>query len=89
MQAQKSLSSISLNQDLWMAQYRQEIFERDRISGLTAARREGLDEGMEKGRKVGRDEGFKESARRALAMGLPIAQVSQITGLSVAELEGL
>ena len=56
---------------------------------LRAARREGLDEGMEKGRKVGRDEGFKESARRALAMGLPVSQVSQITGLSVAEIEKL
>ena len=44
---------------------------------------------MEKGRKVGRDEGFKESARRALAMGLPVSQVSQITGLSVAEIEKL
>jgi predicted transposase/invertase (TIGR01784 family) len=89
MQAQKSLSSISADRDLWLTQYHLELHERDRISGLTAARREGLDEGMEKGRKVGRDEGFKESARRALAMGLPVSQVSQITGLSVAEIEKL
>ena len=41
MNAQKSLSAISGDRDLWIAQYREEIFERDRISGLTAARREG------------------------------------------------
>lgn len=40
MQAQKSLSSISANRDLWMAQYRQELAERDRFSGLQAARKE-------------------------------------------------
>ena len=44
MQAQKSLSSISANRDLWMAQYRRELAERDRFSGLEAARREGEQE---------------------------------------------
>ena len=38
MNAQKSLSSISANRDLWIAQYHQELHERDRISGLSAAR---------------------------------------------------
>lgn len=40
MQAQKSLSSISSDRDLWIAQYWQEIYERDRFSdreGLTEA----------------------------------------------------
>ena len=45
MNAQKSLSSISANRSLWIAQYRQEIFERDRISGLSAAQRKGEKEG--------------------------------------------
>ena len=49
MNAQKSLSSISANRDLWIAQYHQELHERDRISGLSAARREGLDEGIKQG----------------------------------------
>ncbi len=44
MQAQKSLSSISANHDLWMSQYRRELAERDRFSGLEAARREGEQE---------------------------------------------
>ena len=40
MQAQKSLSSISANRDLWMAQYRQKLAERDRFSGFQVARKE-------------------------------------------------
>ena len=41
MNAQKSLSSISANRVLWIAQYHQELHERDRFSGLEAARRDG------------------------------------------------
>lgn len=41
MQAQKSLSSISNDRDLWIAQYRQDIYETDRISGLYAAEKRG------------------------------------------------
>ena len=45
MQAQKSFSSISNNRDLWIAQYRQDVYETDRISGLHAARQEGQKDG--------------------------------------------
>lgn len=40
MQAQKSLSSISADRDLWIAQYRQEIFERDMRSSKKWKQRE-------------------------------------------------
>ena len=49
MQVQKSLSSISANRDLWMAQYRRELAERDQISGLEVARKKELDEGVKQG----------------------------------------
>ena len=49
MQAQKSLLSISANRDLWMAQYRRELAERDQISGLEVARKKELDEGVKQG----------------------------------------
>ncbi len=81
MQAQKSLSSISANRDLWMAQYRQELAERDRFSGLQAARKEGHKEGMK--------EGMKKTARNALTMGIPVEQVPKITGLSEDEVRAL
>ena len=86
MQAQKSLSSISENRSVWVAQYRQEMFERDRISGLYAARQEGLEEG----RKEGRKEGLESTARNLLAMGgLTHEQVAKATGLSLEEIQKL
>ena len=46
MKAQKSLSSISASRDLWVAQYRRELAERDHFSGLEAARRKGHKDGV-------------------------------------------
>ncbi len=77
MNAQKSLSSISANRDLWIAQYHQELHERDRISGLEAAHNNGVRDG-----KI-------QSAKNALSMGLSPAQVSKITGLSEEEIRKL
>ena len=45
MNEKQSLSSISENQDLWVAQYRQEIMERDYNSGMSAAENRGLERG--------------------------------------------
>lgn len=42
MEAKKSLSNISSDRSNWIAQYRQEIFERDIRSGKEASRREGM-----------------------------------------------
>lgn len=78
MNAQKSLSSISANRDMWMAQYRRELAERDHFSGLNAAHRRGLDEGHKNGV---RDEKM-QSARNALSLGLSLEQIAKITGLS-------
>lgn len=36
MQAQKTLSSISANRDLWLEEYRYEVYERDRQSSIEA-----------------------------------------------------
>lgn len=77
MQAQKSLSSISANRDLWIAQYRQELFDRDRLSGLSAAKKEGM-----------REKSI-ESAKTALSLGLPADQIVKITGLSMGEIKKL
>ncbi len=57
MNAKKSLSNISVDQDLWIAQYRQEIADRDRRSGLAAALNEGLQQGLQKGLQQGLQEG--------------------------------
>ena len=73
MQAQKSLSSISADKDFWIAQFRQEIFERDRISSLSAMRKEGLEagraEGMAEGMAKGMAKGMAEGMSKGLAEG--------------------
>ncbi len=74
MNAQKSLSSISANRDLWIAQYHQELHERDRMSGLAAARREGLADGV------------RMTARNLLALGTSIETIAKATGLSEDEI---
>ena len=69
MKAQKALSSISANRDLWIAQYRQEIFEHDMISSLAGAREEGIKQGIQQGLAEGRAEGLEEGTRRGKAEG--------------------
>lgn len=85
MQAKKSLSSISANRDLWIEQYRQEIAERDRRSGLSAMLNKGLQEGIQQGIQQGRTESLIETAKRLIKMGLSPQQVSTGMSLSMEE----
>ena len=75
MNAKQSLSSISANQDLWVEQFRQEMFERDMRSGLSAAENIGLERG--------RSEAKLEDAQKMLLKHIgTIEQIAEITGLS-------
>ena len=105
MNAQQSLSNISANRDLWIAQYRQELAERDYRSGLNAARIAGLEQGLKKGLEKGMAQGLEkgmaqglekgmrekalETAKNALGMGLSVQQAAKISGLDEAELSNL
>lgn len=81
MMAQKSLSSISADRDLWIAQYRQEIAYRDKISGIVAAQRRGRAEGERK-KAI-------ETARILKASNISIDLISKSTGLSSEEIAAL
>ena len=71
MNAKQSLSSISANQDLWLEQFRQEMFERDIRSGLSAAKEEG------------RSEAKLDDARKMILKNIgTIEQIAEVTGLS-------
>lgn len=67
--------------------------ERDYISDMEEARREGLREGFEKGIneavKKGVKMGIMQVAANMLAVGMDIRQVASITELSEEELEAL
>ena len=82
MNASKSLSNISTDRNMWIAQYRREMTERDQRSSISAAHI--------KGKAEGRKEGRKEAAKKLLAMNvLTIEQISQATGLSADEIAKL
>ncbi|MCK9458004.1 MAG: Rpn family recombination-promoting nuclease/putative transposase [Candidatus Riflebacteria bacterium] len=79
---------------------RHELFARDMFlsdlaTDLDAARREGreegIEEGIEKGIEKGRDEGeiqrAKKVALKMLAKGMPYEVISEVTDLSVAQIE--
>ena len=87
MNAKQSLSSISANQELWVEQFRQEMFERDIRSGLSAAKSEGIAIGESRGEKRGEERGRTETkleaARKMLLKHIgTIEQIVEVTGLT-------
>lgn len=62
--------------------------ERER-KGIERGRAEGRKAGIAVGHAAGRKESTREIARNLKALRLPIAQISEATGLSAAEIEAL
>ena len=97
MQAKKSLSNISKNKALWIAQWKQESFERDIRSGLNAAMQQGIAQGLQQGIAQGLQQGMTQGiqqgitqvAKNMLSTGIPLEQISKLTGLSETELQSL
>ena len=101
MQAKKSLSNISKNKELWIAQWKQESFERDIRSGLNAAMQQGIAQGIQQGIAQGLQQGIAQGmtqgiqqgitqvAKNMLSTGIPLEQISKLTGLSETELQSL
>ena len=85
MNAKQSLSSISANQELWVEQFRQEMFERDYRSGLSAAKSEGITIGKEKGRT----EAKLEAARNMLLENDSAEKVARCLNLSLKKVREL
>ncbi len=90
MNAKQSLSSISANQDLWVQQFRQEMFERDYRSGMSAAENRGLERGLKEGISVGKEHAKLEAAQNMLLKKLgTIEQIAEVTGLSEEKIKKL
>ncbi|GHV73559.1 hypothetical protein AGMMS49940_08610 [Spirochaetia bacterium] len=49
----------------------------------------GIEKGIEEGREKGREEGLRLTATNLKKTGMPLNQIADVTGLPVAELEGL
>jgi hypothetical protein len=76
----KSQKMEVLNMSL--TEFDQEQYDRNR-------RREGYEDGIHDGKLSGIMLGSQRAARNALALGLPVSQISQITGLSAQEIQAL
>ena len=97
MQAKKSLSNISKNKALWIAQWKQESFERDIRSGLNAAMQQGIAQGLQQGIAQEIAQGLQQgitqekiaTARAMLADGISAVQIAKWTGLTPEEIANL
>ena len=71
----------------------QENYDMTMETAIDEAREEGLEKGLERGIEEGlergRHEGQLELIRKMLSKGLPLKVVSDVTGLSLEELEAL
>ena len=70
MQAQKSLSAISADRDLWLEQFRQETLERDILSAKEASEELGYKKGLELGIQQGIERGIQQGIERGIQQGI-------------------
>jgi len=70
MQAQKTLSSISTNRDLWLEEYRYEVFERDRQSSIEAGEERGFKIGLQHGIEQGLQQGIQQGMQQGIQQGI-------------------
>ncbi|MBP5601224.1 MAG: hypothetical protein J6X78_00710, partial [Treponema sp.] len=89
MNAKQSLSSISADRDLWVEQFRQEMFERDYRSGMSAAENRGIAIGEERGKEAGRSEAKLEAARNMLLQGVDADKIAQWLSLPLETVQQL
>jgi predicted transposase/invertase (TIGR01784 family) len=83
--AQERLDFVAHDKEALREYHMREMALSDWTSGVNHARLEGKAEG----RQQGRSEGQKERARNLKAMGIPIGQIAQGTGLTVEQIEKL
>ena len=66
-----------------------EMAELDRLSRENRARRKGRAEGHAEGRAEGREEANLEIARKMKNAGKPFSEISEFTGISLEQIEGI
>ncbi len=63
--------------------------ESDRVSQLSASRRQGIQQGIQQGLSQGQYEAKCQTAKILKQMAMSIPQIAQATGLSIEEIERL
>ena len=88
MSAKSSLLTVSQDEINWARQNSIFIAHEDRAASLYNAEKRGLERGMQQGLQEGEHNAKIEMARNALAMGLSVDQIVQLTGLPQKDIEG-
>ena len=72
-----------------MQRMRARAKQEGRAEGHAEGREEGREEGLEAGREEGRAEEKRETARKLKTLGLPVAQIAEVSGLPPEEIDKL
>jgi predicted transposase/invertase (TIGR01784 family) len=86
---QENMDIITRDPALLRAYEGYEKAERDYVSGINAARREGILKGVRQGMRQGAQERDRAIARKLKADGMSVAQIAEYTGLSEAQIREL
>ena len=81
----------------WKRQFDEFMIETDRRSLEQFYKDKGMEEGLAEGREQGKEEGLQqgikqskiEIAKKSLEKNLPLETISEITGLSIKEIQDL
>ena len=79
----------SLDEKAWIEKRSRELAEHNRASELAYAREEAHEKGLEQGLEQGLAEGKLEMAKAMKAKNYSIEEISELTGLSIADIEKL
>ena len=88
-QAMKELAHLSGTPGFRRIVEAREGFIRDQNTEKAVARREGIEEGVKRGKKEGKNEKAIEIAKKLLLKNMNTKEISEITGLSIEEIEKL
>ncbi len=92
-EAELNISRFSESEQAIYLEISRDIWESDRTTELNYAKEEGIEQGKREGKVEGRKEGIKESkiniAKKLLSMKMRIEEISEITQLTIKEIEEL
>jgi predicted transposase/invertase (TIGR01784 family) len=87
--AEARVAHVSNDKEALRAYEMRQMALSDWTSGINHARREGIQEGIKTGIQTGKDQKAVEIARNLKAIGVPIGQIAQGTGLPEAKIQAL
>lgn len=73
----------------WKEELLQQGLQEGLQQGVQQGLQQGLQQGRNEGRTEGRYEGIRVTARNLKNKGMPLAEIAEVTGLSIEEIEKL